>query len=308
MLQFPTEIKKIIKDSHSHSKECFFIGCKGKIIKAHSISKGRILKNISKDSKVVSLDPERILMKEHPISTASTFRGFCDKHDKIFNPIDTSNYIEGDKHQEFLFALRALSIEIIQKKRYDYSMSNTYFLQNINNHPFHQRGLELAHEEQMTWRKIFIDCYNNKKFKNIIRTTTFKIPKFYPIAACGSVNLEKNLQGHIINDPLPSGFESSMKPLFINVFPQDEGTFVIFSYFNRDKKSYSFLNDIKQMSIENQKKILSNIIVGNLENIFIKPGYLEDNNILEDFIELFLSPITTPYIEIIQKKDFNIFQ
>ena len=117
MLQFPTEIKKIIKDSHKETKECFF-GCQNNIIAAHSISNKRILSRIAKDGVVEYLNSKTGRNK------ATTFRGFCDYHDKIFSPIDNEDYQPKNEKQEFLFAMRALSRELIEKKRYEYNVTN----------------------------------------------------------------------------------------------------------------------------------------------------------------------------------------
>ena len=47
---------------------------------------------------------------------ATTFPGFCDEHDKIFEPIDAHPYEVGNLLQEFLFAMRAVAREYTVRK------------------------------------------------------------------------------------------------------------------------------------------------------------------------------------------------
>lgn len=78
-----------------------------KISRAHSIQHNKILKYISEDHQVKQLRSNEIEGKMiFPIKHASTFYGFCDKHDKLFIPIEKQDY-SSTYEQNFLFAYRA---------------------------------------------------------------------------------------------------------------------------------------------------------------------------------------------------------
>lgn len=73
--------------------------CNKKIIKAHSVSKGSSLKAISVDGHVLTtLNLNAGSYKNFKpvligINKASTFTGFCEKHDaKLFSPIENSEF------------------------------------------------------------------------------------------------------------------------------------------------------------------------------------------------------------------------
>ncbi len=95
------------------------------IISAHSIQKSRQLEHISEKGHIVQLSADysilvkangRIAAKEVGIRSASTFSGFCRKHDnELFRPIDDS-YLEPNDEQIFLYAYRCLCREYFIKE------------------------------------------------------------------------------------------------------------------------------------------------------------------------------------------------
>lgn len=130
------DVKKFtqLKNHFKHSG-CFYPNCKEKTIKAHSIQMNGPLKLISdkveKEGKQVYfledelkyIPDEEIIglhqneyrkLKNRGISEASTFRGFCDVHDKIFKKIEDVPY-SGTKEQQFLFMYRAFAYLIHEK-------------------------------------------------------------------------------------------------------------------------------------------------------------------------------------------------
>lgn len=63
-----------------------------------------------------------------------------------------------------------------------------------------------------------------------------------------------------------------MAPLFLTVFPQNGKTYIILSYFARNKRRYKFLSEqILPKSVDEQKNIISNIIISYAENTAFSP-------------------------------------
>ena len=291
--------KKIIKDSHKETKECFF-GCQNNIIAAHSISNKRILSRIAKDGMVEYLNSKTGRNK------ATTFRGFCDYHDKIFSPIDNEDYQPKNEKQEFLFAMRALSRELIEKKRYEYNVTNIEELRLYRNNKDHQLGIEKGLSDINEWRKIFIDCFTKSKF-NAIKSVVIKLEKSYLIAASGAFNLECDIDGRIVNDPSPDGFNDKMKPCFLTIFPQLNETYCIISFFRKHRKDYAFLEKIENKDDQFKKVVLSNLLVGNIENIAINPDFYNKIN-TTIWRKINLESINTKHRPFIFDDSFNIFQ
>ncbi len=103
-------------------KECLYPQryadeCSKKIIAAHSIQKSRVLKSISNDSNEVMTFYQTTENKPRYVGwkQASTFNGFCEKHDKqIFSVIEDRD-VEPTSEQLFIFGYRAFCHELYQK-------------------------------------------------------------------------------------------------------------------------------------------------------------------------------------------------
>lgn len=95
--------------------------CRGSIVKAHSIARSRHLKPIAKNDEVYVLnwhpvDYRRAGGLPPPkltnIRSATTFQGFCSRHDKdLFSPIEDRSLLP-DQEQLLLLAYRSLTKEI----------------------------------------------------------------------------------------------------------------------------------------------------------------------------------------------------
>ncbi|WP_242245430.1 hypothetical protein [Bacillus cereus group sp. BfR-BA-01330] len=80
--------------SWNDTKRCMYKGCKSKTITgSHTIQKSGPLKVIADNNFVYhpnSYKDEMKMEKKH-IETASTFPGFCEKHEKIFDTFERKN-------------------------------------------------------------------------------------------------------------------------------------------------------------------------------------------------------------------------
>lgn len=97
--------------------------CEGAIVKAHSLSRRASLGSVTENGHVYSLVPrvDRLIFRDDfngqliSARTASTFTGFCGRHDReIFVDLDTGEFNGGDK-QTFLSAYRTLCRELFAK-------------------------------------------------------------------------------------------------------------------------------------------------------------------------------------------------
>ncbi|WP_088291090.1 hypothetical protein [Bacillus mycoides] len=295
-------LNKIKKDSFL--KACFHEdeNCSNKIIKAHSIQNNRILNTISENGEVLMIGGDidnssifKTTMEHVGRKRATTFTGFCGKHDTdIFIPIERENYQLGNKEQEFLFAYRALAKEYHSKltvgdmfrKMQQYLKAEEYHklsdlfdeqnplsLEHIENMAFMFRNYLIGSkdaEDRLTLFKkrmnIFLD---NSNFDEII-TEVIEFDEEYHIAVSSMTFIEKDLNDKIVNEM--GNLDMHLAPLFITVFPQDGKTYVLLSYFERNKRKYKFIKEqIITQNIQMQKIIISNLIVAYLENWTISP-------------------------------------
>lgn len=98
--------------------------CRGKISSAHTVPKAS-LKQIARNGHVYSFKPSLETLRENQgqlvpellgINRASTFTGFCTRHDNaIFAPLEKKAF-SGTSEQCFLLGYRALSMELYKRR------------------------------------------------------------------------------------------------------------------------------------------------------------------------------------------------
>jgi hypothetical protein len=117
------EAKKAAKHSICLHPLASSHNCSGKIIDAHTIQRSASLASIVDEKKHVKTfyqrDPQ-VTASDYPLDigwhAASTFTGFCQKHDdEVFSPLEKKSY-SGTLEQDFLLGYRALCHEIHQKE------------------------------------------------------------------------------------------------------------------------------------------------------------------------------------------------
>lgn len=317
-----SELHKLFKISMSFVKGCYIKGCNEKPVAAHSVSEKRVLARIAKDGKVMcpKFDPASMdFMMSIGKKTATTFRGFCQKHDReMFSPIDNNDYEIGNQKQNFLFAFRAAAREMLLKQGvveyFERLLSNSGSAEHavINNGlagyiEWLNQGQKLSVDDQKETRRIFNDTYFKEKY-NVINTCIFEVDKEIPIAASSSFNLETSDSGELINDVFESGYANKMKPCFLTIFPQNGKTFCLISYFRRDRKEYSFLENLIGLSEREKEVIISNLLASYVENFAINPDYWGalPQNIKNTYANMCVSRMSQR-MPLISDPDFNFF-
>src|SRR5947207_12079164 len=98
-------------------------GCSHQIVSAHSVQRAMLEKFIAEDGHVVQVkvtahvDPVGLLAKPERvgINKATTFAGFCSKHDNdLFSPLESSAF-DFEPNQIALLAYRAICRELYAK-------------------------------------------------------------------------------------------------------------------------------------------------------------------------------------------------
>jgi hypothetical protein len=278
MNEFKQLMSKLKRESRI--KECFCVSDQcSSIIKTHSIQNNRILKQIAEDGVVIqlqlvdndaetSIDIEKIGRKVATIST-----NFCGFHDtKLFLPIESKDYRKNDKEQEFLFAYRAFAREYHAKLE-------------VRN--FHENARKMAKGEYKHFFDLALQGTNvalqqlekekarlNRSLENsdfgILRTYVIEFHGSYQIAASSLIAIKYDLYGNEINDIF--NHQQDLKFTFLSVFPQGKKTFVLLSFYSKDRKALSFINkQIMKRSINEQKVIISNLILYHAENFVFSP-------------------------------------
>lgn len=228
----------------------------GKIIisAAHSIQNNGVLSKIVKNGHVMTyaLDKAEFNGKELGKNHASIFWGFCNKHDAIFKPIEIQSYTQTPE-QNFLFAYRGFVVSSHKKNE-----ASTLI-------KFGERAKKDIEEN----KKIFDDAIRTNDF-SIIETEVFELPAFYPIAVSSAFYLDYDFDGN----PIPHPEDERMEDIFVTLYPVDNKTYFLLSYFTNDKHLYGNLGN--QLRIRNNlKSDISILIAAHTENIYFNPTYYE---------------------------------
>lgn len=307
MKDFRNRLKMI--DSLSEYNKCFINDgdCNGNPIKSHSIQNNRILNRLSDNGEVYTLS--QIADKHHFNLTmqrtgrkkATTWPGYCSFHDsKIFKPIEDHDYRNNDARQNFLFAMRAFSKEYFLKK----SQSESYhkainiienndpeeinkFFSTFNSVPTKQKlfqikkffteyllGLNKTLEHLGAIRDYFLDAYSKKNYSDL-KTYVISFENCIGIAASSITFMENDIDGNIINNI--GDIDAELSPIIINIFPQQNSTFILLTSFNFSKTSYNFLElQLLNQTEFTQKIIISQLLMNYCENVVISPELWEN--------------------------------
>jgi hypothetical protein len=185
------------------------------------------------------------IIKNH----ASIFWGFCNKHDAIFKPIEIKPYT-GTDEQHFLYAYRGFVVAVHNKIE-DSKIFN--FGEQSDN--------DIAENKKIFDTAILSEDYS------IIETEVFVLPAFYPITVSSSFYLEYDFEGNSI-----SHSEERIEAVFVTLFPTDNKTFFLLSYFQKDKNLYGNLGS-QLRKRNNLKSDLSILFAAHTKNMYFNPIY-----------------------------------
>ncbi|MCE0453037.1 hypothetical protein [Brevibacillus sp. AF8] len=276
---------KNIKDINKARNKTLFSGCIHKdkdcnnsISKAHSIQNNGILNRLARNGNVMAFDFSKIpsnhniILNEVGRGKASTFTGFCNNHDsKIFKPIEQFDYSPKSAEQNYLFAYRAFALGY-----YERHSSYKLLESRINEHPtsinseLGERYLMYTdHLKYLEKLKVIMNTNLDNLRYDRISTDLIIWPNEYGIASTSMFFISYDNEGRLINNQ-----DSYISPFFFTIFPQSGMTYVLMSYFSKDKSMYQFIKkQIIPLSESEQKATISNLIALYIENIFFSPDY-----------------------------------
>lgn len=280
------EFWNVLQEAENLKKNKFCIypnkeECKGKIKRAHTIQNNRILNKVADNGKLIVLNEKVNLMfqgsGEKGRGIVSTFWGFCDYHDTtLFEPIENYNY---DKSllQTFLYTYRTFCWHYYLKL--EDQAKNKYIYENISNEEVKKglkssdltKGLELGISDNSKLLKIFNNALLVKNY-DILDYYILEIPYEVKFCCCGMIQLYRDLLGNKINDYDKLGdIDTPLKNLYINIFPENNKSYCIFSWLKSDSIYENFITQFSRMSLKNKINYLNNMLPRETDKIFINP-------------------------------------
>ena len=298
------------EEQTSRAEQCFHYNkseCQHGIIHAHSVQKKGPLKKISiqENNQFLVTQFKRELLTNNweagivSIKDASTFRGFCKKHDSMFELIENEDY-SGSAQQNFLHSYRSFAYSYHKKlEHYSYwtnlietteislngilgNMSD--LLQTVGALGENQvmpstDGLQITDEQKAT---VDADKFEEHKAQlnealknddyNSLDYFSLELDHICPIVCASLVKLHvETNRGYIISDPskIYNGY-----PMMITILHTPRNTSIILlSRFKSDLATEIIFNQLRLLTKVQQEERLSTLIFEQVENFFLAPSF-----------------------------------
>lgn len=285
--------------------------CTKDIIKAHSVSKGSSLKEISRDGHVlttfkattinetsIQIEPKKI-----GINKASTFTGFCSYHDNyLFSEIEDKDF-EISELSCFLIAYRAIARELFVKKRASSTYDMAKSLDKGKSLPF-QKKFQAMHKhlnqnnnlsttDLEHIKNIFDTCYVSRDYTPIqhLVFTLATAPKVMTSAVVAPLfDFQGNILQTTTNDP-----NQIPDYLIVNAFSSNGIGYIVLSWLETHKNTCFKLYEslLKSSSPPDSLTIL---IFALIENIYLSEEWWEnlEQDDRDTLMNIFSQGITSP--------------
>ena len=265
--------------------------CAGDISQAHTVPKSGSLRKIARRGHVYSIpldligsrekDRLKLALKLQGVNKASTFSGFCAKHDDaIFRPLEKRGF-EGTPEQCFLLAYRALARELYTKQA---AVKNIELLQELD------RGRSL--EEQMYLQsfktamgtglttgyrdlqknKIVCDRMLERKQYDDVRAYIIEFESPPPVMCSGSVLPEQDFDGNVLQDL--GDLNRTMDTLtFTSFYGRNHGVVVFSWLLDSDESCWAFIKSLMAIPEDLVTAALLRLFFEYCENLHISPNW-----------------------------------
>ncbi|MBW1849662.1 MAG: hypothetical protein JRJ27_21650 [Deltaproteobacteria bacterium] len=300
---FSSEDKKyfgsIFKQINTKFNRCLWPGesCSDSAIRAHSIQNSGVLDLLCVDNHVIMPKAEitiekgpNLIFEKIGRNKATTFTGLCDKHDSIlFDPIDNYKFDANNEEKLFLLAYRSVLRELHTKMKTGIDIQTQYmkgcelgkFNVDAPDEPMIMAKIALAEAYTFYLYKTEFDkIYLKRNFEQIVHQVDL-IKNIAPSIAVSSVLSFIDNMRHIQDRKDPKG-------IVLNIFPSDDGTYIIFSY--RKEHENNLLPHLDRiLNAEKYYKLylVSKLILMHCENVVMSPAFYQ--KLSESKIELLKS-------------------
>lgn len=263
-----------------------------RVIRAHTITKSLGLRSIAEDSHVYSCkegysdlrkNKGHLVPRKVGINQASTFSGFCGKHDNAtFEPIERGK-IDFSNQSIFLLSYRAMVLESylkdaqldmfrLYKEHFDrgFDLVRQVEFQNKINEQI--SGAETAARVL----RIFKDRYDAMLVSgdfSALKWLAIRLDTLLPIVSAGGRTPDYDFWGR----PLYNLFESyDVLPLTVtNIINDQSGSIVSLAWLRDDEKSAAFADGVLQKTEELGPDFLVHFGIATYENTYYRPSWWE---------------------------------
>ena len=281
----------VYKKGHCVHPEASPQSCSPKIISAHTIQRNGGLSVIASDGHVFSLLKHRGMFNESTFETsgganrvgikdASTFRGFCSKHDdQLFAALEKEPF-RGTAEQMALLGYRAVCYELLMKQyllRVDDFIKEMDKGQSILVQQFHQEalsyrdsGAEKAIQELTLQKSRYEEMLFSKNYTNLAHYVVF-FPSIPEVMCSGIAQATHDFLGNKIVEL--GHLSVSADWMTFSLIATDDGGAAVFTWLADHLKSKSVMMTLNSLPDAEQPHAIVRFAFEFFENTYFSPEW-----------------------------------
>lgn len=262
--------------------------CDKRIINAHTISKsGSLIEIADSTNHVLGLKIDmanifkhqgKLTLEKIGVNQASTFKGFCSKHDKQLFSCVEDHHFTGTEEQCFALMYRSVAKELYAKEG---SFLSSEIIKNGDKgkQPFEQMFIQqFAADNQLGIKTALRELSDFKakldgqllgKVKNNLSHLIIEASSPMPVAVSSIVAPTFDFEGNIIQDL--GELDIAAEPVVFNSFSSDGKGYVVFSWLKDSSIVLGFVNTLLAINKAGFFSSLIRFFFGVAENTFISP-------------------------------------
>jgi SEC-C motif len=273
--------------SHPFASET---ACGEKIIRAHTIQKRGGLSAIAESGHVISVKAagEDMFRNEGQmkpravgIHSASTFMGFCNRHDtEMFRPVECKAVVL-DTETVFLLSFRAIAYEIFAKRcaiamiecceemdkgqpfELQEKMQDFFYVQGV--------GLQRGLADVERWKSAYDASYNSKDFGTHSHFG-IRFDRVLPVVGCGAFIPEYDFQGNLLQ--LIGSGNAPFEHVAFNCTAFQDATVVAFGWTGeRDGPAETFVRSFVSLPDSEKADAVARLAFEHFENVYMRPSW-----------------------------------
>jgi hypothetical protein len=264
--------------------------CAKEIIRAHTIPRSGGLTKIAEDGHVHSVkaagaqvyaNKGLLIPKRVGVRSASTFAGFCGKHDAaMFMPIERGHPQLNDETC-FLMSFRAIAYELFQKRqalegieiqrKLDYGRSFEEQAAIQMHIHYYLKGTERGLQDLGAWKDKYDAAYLNQAYSSF-SFFAVQFSDILPVAACGAFHPEISFDGEQLQ--ILSRGNAAFDHVTVTLLPMGQATAVVFGWLGSDAgPTVQFVKSFANLPDDQKANAAVHLVFEHLENTYLRPSW-----------------------------------
>lgn len=288
----------LAKEKEFNTKPCCLhphsgADCGARIVGAHTVQRRGGIAAIQEDGHVLTLKRGLAFMYKTEgkfelqrigVKGASTFNGFCDKHDmSMFFPVENRPW-KDIKENAFLLSFRAAALELYAKLcaielikwQKQWGDAGRSFSEQASVQQYieiYLRGLHFGKHDAEAWKSGYDDIFRTGNYNNY-HYLCIEFDSCLPLAACGGMHVEYDFNGKPLQNLIRR--VHSYEHLTLNITTIRDKSIAVFGWVGDPTgPSYEFLQSFLAQPEDRWSHALLRLAFENFENTYLRQSWWE---------------------------------